>query len=164
MVKRRRRPRRCTVARIALPCGWKMGGRLPKCYGAVMARRASPNDLCMVNALCLPGTGTVARFAQRSGIDMGWAFSLRGHAIMALCAVTGYAGMIKRGACKTRGIVATVTLCGSRNVRWRLPHRGDAVVTRRTHAEHLSVIHAQRRPRRRVMARFARVGAGNMSC
>lgn len=77
---------------------------------------------------------------------MGRGFALCGHAVMALRAVSGYTGMIKCCAGKTSSVMATVTLRGGRNVgRW-LPNRDDAVVTRRTHAKNLSVIHTHRRP------------------
>ena len=71
--------------------------------------------------------------------------------------------MIESRACKRCLVMTGIAFRGGRNVRGGLTGCDDPVVTTAAHTQHLGVIHAHRRAKRRcVMTRFARIGRGDM--
>lgn len=164
MVEGRRYPcgRRMTIV-TGVDAG-DMRRMLADCDGVVMAGGAGTDNLGVIDRVCRhKDDAVVTVFAYIGGLDVRRRLAGRFHAVVATDAVAHDIDMIEVGRNPRRRCMAIITGIATDDVRRIFAGRNRAVVTGRTGADYLRVVHDVRRhPEHAVVAVLAHGRGLNM--
>ena len=133
-------------------------------YGAVMAGRAGPDDLCVIYYVRgSPDCNVMAVFADIAGRDVVQRLTGCIGTVVATATIAGNGRVIKIGGYPTDGRVAAIAIIATGNMRRVFADCDRIIVARLAGADNLGMVHHHYRlPERGGVAVFADVGRLNM--